>query len=244
MNFLTGEFKTISNETKERVKILEADTVLAVESDLSLEDKIKLIKFKFKETISEFQKDLVKLDQMTHTDDLTGLFNRSFFDGQLKTQISRALKEKSWVNLLLIDIDNFKRFNDNYGHLVGDQALKTIAKHIGDICKEQSHKTGIVFFPTRYGGEEFAVILPSVDKKKALNIAELIRTRISNYVFVIRTKEGKIMHKNLNLTVSIGVGTLNCLYDLEKGIEEIVREADQMMYKAKKSGKNCIRASA
>jgi len=243
LNFLTSEFKTISLKTQKKVKNLELETVTVVESNISLEDKIKSIKLKFKETISLFQADLVKLDQMTHTDHLTGLYNRRFFDTQLKIEASQALKEKGRVNLLLIDIDDFKMFNDKFGHLVGDQALKTIAKHIRDCCKEQSAKTGVVFSPTRYGGEEFAVILPSVSRKEALDIAKLILTKINGYIFVIRTKEGQIKHKNLKLTVSIGVATLNHQYGSKKGLEMIVQEADQAMYAAKKFGKNCIKLS-
>ncbi len=243
LNFLTSEFKSISNESQEKVKILESETVTVVESNSPLEDKIKLIKLKFKETISAFKKDLVRLDQMSHRDHLTGLYNRRFFDEQLEKEISRSLKEKYWVNVLLIDIDDFKLFNDRFGHPIGDQALKTIAKHIRDVCKEHSNKTGIDFFPTRYGGEEFAVILPYIHKQEALDIAQLIRTKISSYVFVIRSFEGKIKHKNLKQTVSIGVGTLNHRYNLKEGIKKIVREADQMMYEAKKSGKNCIKTS-
>jgi len=241
LNLLTNEFKSNCAERYETVKELESKTITMVESDLSLEEKIKLIKSKFKETLDVFQEDLKKLDQKNRTDHLTGLFNRRFFDEQLKIEFAQALKEKTWVNLLLIDIDNFKRFNDRYGHPIGDQALKTVTKIVQNCCKEESEKAGIVFFPTRYGGEEFAVILPAISKEEAWKIAKLIREKISNYNFVIRNKEGQIKHKNLTLTVSIGIATLNHLNDLNKGIKMIIREADDAMYDAKKSGKNCIR---
>jgi diguanylate cyclase (GGDEF)-like protein len=243
LNLLTNEFKSKSQQRHERVKALESETVKAVESDISVDEKIKLIKFKFKETLAIFQKDLERLDLINRTDYLTGLYNRRFFDEQLKNEISQALKEKTWVNLLVIDIDNFKRFNDRYGHLIGDQALKIVAKFIRDVCQEESNRSGIVFFPVRYGGEEFAVILPAIGKKEARKIAELIQTKISNYNFVIRNKEGKIKHKNLTLTVSIGVASLNHSDGLSNGIKAIVREADDAMYEAKKSGKTCIRPS-
>jgi diguanylate cyclase len=241
LNLLTNEFKLKSTERQEKVKELESETVKAVESDLSVDEKVNLIKFKFKETLTLFQKDLERLDRINRTDHLTGIYNRRFFDEQLKVEISQALKEKTWVNLLVIDVDDFKRFNDRYGHLIGDQALKTVSKLIQDICHEESNKSGIVFFPARYGGEEFAIILPAIDKKEAGKIAELIKANISNYNFVIRNKEGKIKYKNLRLTVSIGVAALNHLEGLNNGIKTIVREADDAMYEAKKSGKNCIR---
>jgi diguanylate cyclase len=241
LNLLTNEFKSKSKQRHECVKTLESETVKAIESDISLGEKVELIKFKFKETLAIFQKDLEWMDLINRTDYLTGLYNRRFFDEQLKNEISQALKEKTWVNLLVIDIDNFKRFNDRYGHLIGDQALKIVTKIIRDTCQEESNRAGIGFFPARYGGEEFAVILPAIGKIETRKIAELIQTKISNYNFVIRNKDGKIKYKNLTLTVSIGVAALNHLDGLNKGIKAIVREADDAMYEAKKSGKNCIR---
>ena len=241
LNVLLNEFKSTSTEHHIKIKELESETVKTVESNLSIDEKTQLIKSRFKKTLALFQKDLQKLDQMSRTDYLTGLYNRRFFDDQLKFELSQALKEKTWVNLLLIDIDNFKRFNDRYGHTIGDQALKTVTKVIRDICREESNKTGIVFSPCRYGGEEFAVILPAVSQKEAGKIAELIQIKISHYNFVIRNKDGQIKHRNLTLTVSIGVSTLNHLQDLSNGIKTIVQDADDAMYEAKRSGKNCIR---
>ncbi len=241
MDKLTSEFKTMSTQRQKTVKALESETVIAVESDISIDDKIKRIKSKFRKTIQMFQRDIVKLDQMNHTDHLTGLYNRRFFDEQLLTEFFQATTEKTWLNLLMMDIDDFKRFNDRYGHMVGDQALKTIAKNIRDVCEEEMGKTGLFFFPTRYGGEEFTIILPAVDQNDALNIAEKIRTKISNYSFVIRNKEGKIKHKNLSLTVSVGVASLDHGQDRNQGIKMLIKNADTAMYQAKKAGKNCIK---
>jgi len=238
---LTKEFKSMSVKGHGRIKNLESDTISVVEQDLSIEDKIKLIKSKFKETISVFQEDLVKLDHLTHTDHLTGLYNRRFFDEQLSKEVSQALKERTWLNLLMIDIDDFKRFNDTYGHLIGDQALKIVAKNIQIVCHDESGRTGIDFFPARYGGEEFTVILPAVDENQALTIAETIQTKISNYMFVIRNKKGRIKHKDLKLTVSIGLADLHHDYNKKQGIKTLIEEADIAMFKAKKDGKNCIK---
>ena len=240
---LTKEFKSMSMKRQGNVKDLESATVSVVESELSIEDKIKLIKSKFKKMVNMFQEDLVTLDQMSHTDHLTGLYNRRFFDEQLSIEVVQALKEKSWLNLLMVDIDDFKLFNDTYGHPVGDQALKIVAKNIRIACHDESNKTGIDFFPTRYGGEEFAIILPAVDEKESLNIAKIIQTKISNYTFVIRNKKGMIKYANLRLTVSIGVATLNHNYSKKQGIRTLTQNADDAMFEAKKSGKNCIKNS-
>ncbi|MCP3942791.1 MAG: GGDEF domain-containing protein [Desulfobacteraceae bacterium] len=238
---LTNEFQSMSAIRQQKVEDLETEAILAIKSNLSIEDKIKLIKYKFKETINMFQQDILKLDQMNNTDHLTTLYNRRFFDEQLKTEVTQALKEKTWLNLLMIDIDDFKLFNDTYGHVVGDQALKTIAKNIQLVCHDESRKTRIAFFPTRYGGEEFAVILPAISENKVFKIAELILTKTSNYSFIIRNKKGKIKYKDLNLTVSIGIAALNHMDDKKRGIKALIKNADAAMYDAKKAGKNCIK---
>ena len=240
LNEVTREFRAMSVKSQEKVRDLASETISAVESELSVEDKVNLIKSKFKETISLFREDLVRLDQISHTDHLTGLFNRRFFDEQLSMEVSLALKEKTWLNLLMIDIDDFKLFNDTYGHLIGDQALKTVAKNIRLGCRDKSGKTGIEFFPTRYGGEEFAVILPAIDEMEAFHVAESIQTKIGNYTFIIRNKKGIIKHENLKLTVSIGVAALRHTYHKKQAVTALVQDADTAMFEAKKAGKNCI----
>ncbi|THB78656.1 MAG: GGDEF domain-containing protein [Desulfobacteraceae bacterium] len=238
---LLSEFKSMSLSKKEKVEALESDTISTIQSDLSIEEKTRLIKSRFKETIDMFQKDMEVLDQKTHTDHMTGLYNRRFFDEQLEMEAIQALKEKTWLNLLMIDIDDFKRFNDKFGHVIGDQALKIIAKHIQGVCSDETRKTGMFFYPTRYGGEEFAVIVPAVDQKDAFHVAESIREKVADYTFVIRNKEGKIMHKNLNLTISVGVAALNHVLADELVMEQLVEDADSAMYEAKKAGKNRVR---
>jgi len=238
---LTNEFKSMTTEKQENIKNLETETVMTMVSELSVEDKITLIKSKFKKTMTLFQADLVKLDQMTNTDHLTGLYNRRFFDDQINIQVSQSLKEKTWLTLLMIDIDDFKQFNDNFGHLVGDQALKTVAKNLQIVCHDESTRNGIEFFPIRHGGEEFAVILPAIEINEAFNIAEKIRNKIKNYSFVIRNKKGKIKFDNLNLTVSIGLSVLNHRHAIMDGIKALIENADAAMYDAKKTGKNCLK---
>ncbi len=240
---LTKEFKSMGARGQGRMKNLESDTISVVELDLSIDGKVELIKSKFKETINVFQKDLVKLDHLIHTDHLTGLYNRRFFDEKLNLEVSQALKGKTCLTLLMIDIDDFKQFNDTYGHLIGDQALKIVSKNIQIICNDESSKEGIGFVPARYGGEEFTVILPGVDESRALNIAEIIQTKISNYMFVIRNKKGRIKQDNLKLTVSTGLATLNHNYNKKQGVTDLVENADAAMFEAKKAGKDCIKVS-
>lgn len=240
---LTGEFKSITKERQNEVKSLKTDTVEAVQSNIAIDEKIRLIKSKFKKTIGRYQKDILKLDRMTRTDHLTGLYNKRFFDEQMDTEIIQAFAEKTWLNLIIFDIDDFKRFNDRYGHIVGDQALKTIAKNIRVVCDKESKKADLDFFPARYGGEEFAIILPAVDQEKALNITEMLRSKIADYAFVIRNKEGKIKYENLRLTVSMGLASLDHGLERHQAMETLIKQADSAMYEAKKSGKNCIKTA-
>nr|NJM02578.1 GGDEF domain-containing protein [Desulfobacula sp.] len=144
-------------EKQENIKTLESETVIVMGSDIDLEDKIKLIKSKFKKTMALFKTDLLKLGQMSNTDHLTGLYNRRFFDEQLDIEASQSLKEKTWLNLLMIDIDDFKQFNDKYGHQIGDQALRIVSKNIQTICDDELSCNGILFF--RYGMAERNLLL-------------------------------------------------------------------------------------
>jgi two-component system, cell cycle response regulator len=146
-------------------------------------------------------------------DGLTGLFNRRYFNELIKIEFSRIKRLPSFLSLLILDIDNFKNYNDTQGHSAGDILLKNAAK----IFKSSVRTVDIVF---RYGGEEFAVILPSTDKKGAQIIAERIRMQVSLY---------------LPTTVSIGISTAP--EDAEE-ISLLIEKADKALYQAKNSGKN------
>ncbi|MCF8044217.1 MAG: GGDEF domain-containing protein [Desulfarculaceae bacterium] len=240
LDSLTSEFRSICHERQDKVETLETDTLQTVRSDSSIEEKIRSIKAKFRATIELFQADVNKLDHISNTDHLTGLYNRRFFDEQIHAQADQAVSEKTWLNLLMIDIDNFKQFNDEYGHLIGDQALKTVAKNINLACSEESERTGIVYYPVRYGGEEFAVIVPAVDITEAEKTGEAIREKINGYTFVIRGKQGSIKHENIKLTVSVGVAGFPHKQGKKDGVEELIKNADKAMFTAKKTGKNRI----
>ncbi len=237
------EFKSICLTRQGNIETLEKETLETVASELSIRDKIRQVKIRFTHTIEQFQADVVKLDHLNNTDHLTGLYNRRFFDRQLMQEVDQALAEKTWLHLLMVDIDDFKRFNDTYGHQIGDQALKTVAKHIRAACQAESENIGIYFFPTRYGGEEFAVILPAVEPGQAITIAEVIRKKIYQYTFVIRTSDGTIKHKGLNLSVTIGGAALD--HKKSAGAvsrrDILVKEADAAMYAAKRAGKNQVK---
>ncbi|MFH1782731.1 MAG: sensor domain-containing diguanylate cyclase [Candidatus Omnitrophota bacterium] len=155
---------------------------------------------------------------LSNTDSLTGLWHHGFFQYLLNRAIENALSEKSYFSLLMIDIDNFKQYNDTYGHQAGDKILKDIS----NIFKDASRKIDDV---ARYGGEEFSVILPDTRKEEAKILAERLRKTIE--------KSPSLQ----GIKVSIGVSSFP---DDAEVKEELILKADKALYKAKKSGKNKV----
>lgn len=240
---LTNEFKTTCLRHQKGLEKLEQQTLETISSEEDgPEQVIQRIRLDFQALIKAFRSDISRLDNMSHTDYLTGLFNRRFFDKQLYSEAAEALGDTGFLNLLMIDIDDFKRFNDTYGHVIGDQALKAVALKIRTVSEAFAGESGTVFYPARYGGEEFCVIMPGVDLKRANDTATAIKNTIGSYNFVIRNAKGIISGKNIRLTVSVGLARFRHSLDIA-GIKQLVSDADQAMYEAKKAGKNCVRIS-
>ena len=164
-----------------------------------------------------------KFKELSITDDLTGLYNSRHFYSQLKPEVERYIRYKRPLSLLLMDVDNFKQFNDNYGHLEGD---KVLAK-AGEIIRECIRKTDSAY---RYGGEEFTVILPETGEKEAINVGERIVKGFNEKTFFPDNKE------KISVTISVGIA----LYGNDEKISEFIRRADINLYLAKKQGKNRI----
>jgi len=161
--------------------------------------------------------------QRAHSDSLTELWNHGYFQYLLQAELDKSKASGSPVSLMLLDIDDFKVYNDTLGHQAGDKILK----ELGLLLKNQSRKIDSV---CRYGGEEFTVILRQTNKKEAFLIAERFRQDIENYKF---SHKEAFPHKNL--TVSIGVSAYP-----EDGLSapQLIVSADKALYKAKNKGKN------
>ncbi len=166
-----------------------------------------------------------RLEKEAITDGLTGLYNHKHFYNRLEFEINRAIRASSPVSILLIDADNFKQYNDRYGHPKGDEVLRKCAVAICDSVRG-------VDIAARYGGEEFAVILAETDKKGAMVVAENIRRTIKGLRF--RDDEGDTTH---NVTVSIGVSSYPA--DTIK-MNDLIKLADDALYAAKREGKNRV----
>ena len=165
------------------------------------------------------------LKELVNIDGLTGLYNHRYFYDKLTEKMNESKTKKSSLALLFIDIDYFKNYNDINGHQKGDAVLKALS----DKLKEQSRSKDIV---SRYGGEEFAVILPDTNEQEALQIAEKIRHSIQEQYY-----PGQEYLPNNNLTISVGVS----VYPLKAKSEfEIVKNADEALYSAKFLRKNRV----
>jgi diguanylate cyclase (GGDEF)-like protein len=165
------------------------------------------------------------LYQLAITDGMTQLFINRYFHQKLQEEIRRSQRYKRPVALIFSDIDHFKKFNDTYGHQQGDAVLITTAK----IFRESIRDTDI---PCRYGGEEFAIILPETGHEQALEVAERLRKNIEAYEFPA------LQGKPLKVTLSLGVAT----YPLHAENEpDLIKKADLALYACKEAGRNCVR---
>ena len=165
------------------------------------------------------------LEQLATRDGLTGLANRRCFDETLHAEWARALRQRQPLSLLMVDVDNFKAYNDANGHLGGDECLKRIATAVSSEMRAND-------LVARYGGEEFAVILPNQSLKGAAVVAERIRTRVEQLQVPNRMAPGE------HVTVSIGAAT--ALASPENSASDLVAIADTALYRAKHMGRNRI----
>lgn len=169
-----------------------------------------------------------ELMEVSIIDELTGLYNRRYFNAKIEELLTLSRRSKTPLALLMLDLDKFKPINDTYGHLVGDYFLSDIGKLIKESLERNTD------FGTRFGGDEFAILLYDTDELGAVTVAEKLRTGIAN--LDIRNEEE--VYDSLHTTVSIGVVSLTP--DKDTNVEEIVYKADQALYKAKEGGRNKI----
>lgn len=169
-----------------------------------------------------------KIDEVSTTDELTGLHNRKYLQERLDAEISRARRYKTPLSCLLFDIDFFKVVNDMYGYEWGDVLLKNFADKLKDMIRKED-------VLTRYGDEEFIVILPNTSEDNAFLFAERFRRNIEKMEFIPAGEEER--HP---ITVSGGISTYPCLKNVEEDANTVIRYAEHALYNAKKRGKNKI----
>jgi diguanylate cyclase (GGDEF)-like protein len=168
-----------------------------------------------------------RVEALSVTDDLTQLYNSRYLNQVLRRETKRASRSGRPLSLLFVDLDGFKTVNDSYGHLFGSRALVEAAA----VIRGSARETDVV---ARFGGDEFALVLPDTGGDGAMAVGERIRERVAAFRFLTRDR------LNVRLTASVGVATLP---DAAASAEELVQEADKAMYQVKQSGKNGIQAA-
>jgi diguanylate cyclase (GGDEF)-like protein len=184
-----------------------------------------------------------ELERMGVRDGLTGLYNRRYFFHRLRGEIERCRRYGRRFSLVMIDADDFKKFNDRYGHLEGDQVLKSIgAIMASSIRRSDAPPTYELDIACRYGGEEFAVILPETEAEAGIEAAELLRERVVMEAAVaaaerIRSRIAAAEVHGRRITVSVGLSTYP---GHGSDADAMVKSADDALYEAKARGKNCV----
>lgn len=167
------------------------------------------------------------LQKVANTDRLTQVNNRNVFYTQLELELNWANKRRAPLALIMLDIDYFKKINDQYGHLGGDEILRQLAKEIQGLLRQGDTLA-------RFGGEEFIIIVPNTDQEGAYALAERIRMHVANYPFRIESTQ-------IQVTISAGITVLNDeLFNIEKIKELLTKQADEALYKAKHNGRNRV----
>ncbi|WP_316368972.1 diguanylate cyclase [Candidatus Thiodiazotropha sp. CDECU1] len=168
-----------------------------------------------------------RLKQQATHDPLTGLYNRKELETRLTREIARCIRYNHRLSVFMLDIDHFKRVNDQYGHQIGD----TVLTNLTSLFERSIRKTD---FSARYGGEEFVIVLSETPLDQAKDLAERLRKRVADHPIRLENNE------EINLTISIGVATYP---DHAESWKELIKSADMAMYAAKKAGRNQVKTA-
>ncbi len=210
-----------SSSLKDFVAEIVRETAAITEKNKALQNQLQ----HSSNEISNLQQNLEKVRTESLTDALTQIGNRKHFDNKLIEETKISSEEHTDLCLLLMDIDHFKKFNDTYGHRVGDEVLKVVARKLKSAVKGQDT-------PARYGGEEFTCILPNTSIHDAASLADQIREKIAKQVL----KNKKTGQEFGRITLSIGVSK----YVRGEALEGFVQRADEALYRAKGQGRNRV----
>jgi diguanylate cyclase len=216
-NLSPDEFKSLTKSAAEKTKLI-------LHQNKTLEEKL----LQSTQLMQDLQRDLEHVRKEALTDGLTGLANRKAFDAELEAQAIEARTTGQNFTLLMVDIDHFKSFNDNFGHQVGDQVLRLVARILKDSLKGRD-------IAARYGGEEFAIILPETDLTSAISVGNHLCKAIA-MKDVINRSTGDVLGR---ITMSIGVAE----FADEENLYDLIERADNALYNAKHNGRNQVAAA-
>lgn len=226
-------FSSDEPETSRRIKelaceVLSFAAIFSAKKGAALEEERRTMRAgeaQLQHLHQQLLKKNMMLRERTMVDELTGLFNRRYFERSLAYDIERFRRYHRPIGIVLFDVDFFKKVNDTYGHAVGDAALR----HLADLAKSTIRSADVV---ARYGGEEFVLLLPETDTKGALILADRLRRRVESSP--LDTQDG-----TLSITISLGVFAVEG--DFSGSADEAMRVVDNALYAAKEAGRNCIK---
>jgi diguanylate cyclase len=212
---------TDPEELKKLITGVMSQTQKMMSENKSLEQKLQ----KSSSTMQELKSEMESVRKEAYTDGLTGIANRKKFDMEIETMMAEAREENQPLSLIIGDIDHFKSFNDTYGHQIGDQVLRLVARVFHDGVKGRD-------LPCRYGGEEFVIILPETSAENGQRVANSLREAVKAKEIRNRTT-GETLN---SVTISMGIAELGANETLKEWIER----ADKALYRAKKLGRDRV----
>ena len=234
--FLTA--RADENDLQRAIEVGGDDYLIKPVSEVVLKAKINAMRRmaqmrdSLRRVKSKLEKANRELQRLSAIDGLTGIANRRCFDETLLREWRRCSRSELPLSLLVLDVDLFKLFNDHYGHQMGDECLKIVAHTLEETTQRPNDLV------TRYGGEEFAAILPETDAEVALAVGEAMRARIEGL---------RIDHAWSSVaqvvTISVGVACVIPPRDSEAGIPALIKAADDALYRAKEAGRNRVKVS-
>jgi diguanylate cyclase (GGDEF)-like protein len=206
--------------------VLDSAENQPMEEHDELEGKVQERTLELNIALQELEEMNKELQEKNTLDDLTGLYNRRFYDQKILAEYRRSRRNLTPLSLVVIDIDHFKKVNDKYGHLAGDECLVAVSTCIKECLRRSAD------ISCRYGGEEFCLILPETDSKGALALAEELRESIANC---------QINYNNSTIKLTISCGISTYLQQKNVQLEHLFAAADKALYQAKHNGRNQVK---